>query len=156
MQKCITSYLTKVYQGDVNASEAKEISGLMRMTNNIERIGDSVENIALMIEDVIEDKIEFPDEAIVDINNISSQVSCFLDLIITSMQTAPNRFMEEAQNMEDNIDFMREEMRQAHIERLRKGQCGNAAGLKVSDMLSNFEKMGDYCYNIAQAIAGIK
>ncbi len=156
MQKCITSYLTKVYQGDVNESEAKEISSLMRMTNNIERIGDSVENIALMIEDVIEEKIEFPEYAIVDINNISTQVSCFLDLIITSMQSVPNRFMEEAQNMEDNIDFMREEMRQAHIEKLRKGMCGNAAGLKFSDMLSNFEKMGDYCYNIAQAIAGKK
>ncbi len=154
MQKCITSYLIKVYQGDVNPSEAKEISGLMRMTNNIERIGDSVENIALMIEDVIEDKIEFPEYAIVDINNISTQVACFLDLITTSMQAVPNRFMEEAQNMEDNIDFMREEMRQAHIERLREGKCGNAAGLKFSDMLSNFEKMGDYCYNIAEAIAG--
>jgi len=64
--------------------------------------------------------------------------------------------MKEAQIMEDNIDFMREEMRQAHIERLRKGDCNNAAGLMFSDILSNFEKMGDYCYNIAQAVAGIK
>jgi phosphate:Na+ symporter len=156
MQKLITSYLTKVYQGDVNESEAKEISGLMRMTNNIERIGDSVENIALMIEDVIEDKIEFSETAIADIKNISTQVFQFLDLVTKSIQSVPNNFMKEAQIMEDNIDFMREEMRQAHIERLRKGYCGNAAGLMFSDILSNFEKMGDYCYNIAQAVAGIK
>jgi phosphate:Na+ symporter len=156
MQKHITSYLTKVYQGDVNESEAKEISSLMRMTNNFERIGDSVENIALMIEDVIEDKIEFSETAIADIKTISTQVFQFLDLVTKSIQSVPNHSMKEAQIMEDNIDFMREEMRQAHIERLRKGDCGNAAGLMFSDILSNFEKMGDYCYNIAQAVAGIK
>jgi len=156
MQKHITSYLTKVYQGDVNGSEAKEISSLMRMTNNFERIGDSVENIALMIEDVIEDKIEFSETAIADVKNISAQVLQFLDLVTKSIQSVPNNFMKEAQIMEDNIDFMREEMRRAHIERLRKGNCNNAAGLMFSDILSNFEKMGDYCYNIAQAVAGIK
>ena len=46
MQREILAYLTRIYQSDVSESEAKEISSLMRMTNNIERIGDSVENIA--------------------------------------------------------------------------------------------------------------
>jgi len=64
--------------------------------------------------------------------------------------------MKQAQILEDNIDFMREEMRQDHIERLRSGTCTNEPGLMFSDMLSNFEKMGDYCYNIAQAVARIK
>jgi phosphate:Na+ symporter len=54
MQREIVAYLTRIYQSDVSESEAKEISSLMRMTNNIERIGDSVENIAQSIEDMIE------------------------------------------------------------------------------------------------------
>jgi phosphate:Na+ symporter len=47
-------------------------------------------------------------------------------------------------------------MRQEHIIRLKEGICGTESGLMFSDVLSNFEKMGDYCYNIAQAIAGVK
>jgi len=156
VQKEINTYLTKIYQGDVNQSEAKEISSLMRMTNNIERIGDSVENVALMVENIIESKMEFSQWAVADIKNISSQVVAFIKLVTEGMQHMNPLFMEKAQEIEDNIDFMREEMRQDHINRLGSNQCGTDAGLLFSDMLSNFEKMGDYCYNIAQAVAGIK
>lgn len=156
MQKEITRYLTKIYQSEVNQSEAREISSLMRMTNNIERIGDSVENIAEMIEKIIDDKIEFTSSAIEDIRRISKKVIEFMDYTTNSIQHEPPNFMKNAQIMEDDIDYMREEMRQAHIIRLRNGECTNAPGLLFSDMLSNFEKMGDYCYNIAQAVAGIK
>jgi len=47
-------------------------------------------------------------------------------------------------------------MRTHHIYRLKEGICSNEPGLIFSDILSNFEKIGDYCYNIAQGVAGIK
>jgi len=156
VQREITSYLTRIYQSDLNQSEAREISSMMRMTNNIERIGDSIENIALMIEDVIENKTGFSSQAIFDIKKISNQVADFIALVQEGIKSEPAQFMKQAQILEDNIDFMREEMRQDHIERLRSGTCTNEPGLMFSDMLSNFEKMGDYCYNIAQAVARIK
>jgi len=156
VQREINSYLIAIYQSDVNQSEAKEISGLMRITNNLERIGDSIENIALMIEKINENKITFSTWAIGDIKNISSQVMAFILLIADGMHGMPQGFMEKAQEIEDNIDFMREEMRQDHIERLGSSECDIDAGLLFSDILSNFEKMGDYCYNIAQSIAGVK
>ncbi|MBW2220211.1 MAG: Na/Pi cotransporter family protein [Deltaproteobacteria bacterium] len=156
VQREITSYLTRIYQSDLNQSEAREISSMMRMTNNIERVGDSIENIALMIEDIIENKTDFSSQAIFDIKKISNQVVDFIALVQEGIRLEPTQFMKQAQILEDNIDFMREEMRQNHIERLRSGTCANEPGLMFSDMLSNFEKMGDYCYNIAQAVARIK
>ena len=51
-QKVIIKYLTTIYQGDVNEPEAKEISEMMRITNNIERIGDSMENVSKIIENL--------------------------------------------------------------------------------------------------------
>lgn len=156
VQKEITAYLTRIYQGDVNEAEAREISSLIRMTNNVERIGDSVENIAIMAEDIIENDIDFSQNAMNDVKNLSNQVVAFLKLVIDGMHRSGPHFMQDAQTIEDNIDFMREEMRQSHIDRLRRGACTNAPGLMFSDILSNFEKMGDYCYNIAEGIAGIK
>jgi phosphate:Na+ symporter len=156
VQRLINAYLITIYQSDVNQSEAKEISGLMRITNNLERIGDSIENIAQMIETINEDKMEFSQWALSDIKNISSQVLAFILLVVEGMYEKPPGFMDRAQQIEDNIDFMREEMRQEHIERLGANECSMDAGLIFSDILSNFEKIGDYCYNIAQAIAGVK
>ena len=81
MQREITAYLSLIYQSDISESEAQEISSMMRMTNNIERVGDSVENIAQAIEGIIENKLEFSDYAKADLGEISDQVKAFIDLV---------------------------------------------------------------------------
>ena len=156
MQKEITSYLTRIFQSDVSESEAREISSLMRMTNNIERIGDSVENIAQLTEKIIEDKLEFTQFARADLKKISEKAVAFIDLVTLGIHQPVDNFMEQAEEMENMIDLMREEMRQGHISRLFNGQCNLDPGMVFIDLLSNFEKIGDYCYNIAQAVVGIK
>lgn len=156
MQHGIIIHLTQIFQGEVNPAEAKELSGMMRMTNNVERVGDSVENIALIFEDIIEDRISFSEKALSDIKTISQESVAFLILVKDAIQRKPDHFWRDAQIKENNIDIMREDMRDDHIHRLQKGICSDDAGLKFSDILSNFEKIGDYCYNIAQAVEGIK
>ncbi len=156
MQKEIIRYLTRIYQEDVSEAEAKELSSLIRVTNNIERVGDAVENLAEMTEDIIDKDIHFSKDALKDISVISGQAIAFLMLVSEGLQHEIANFMADAQTIEDNIDFMRDEMRHDHILRLKEGVCRNEPGLIFSDMLSNFEKIGDYCYNIAEGIAGIK
>ncbi len=156
MQKEIILYLTRIYQEDVSENEAKELSSMIRVTNNIERVGDAVENLAEMTEDIIDKDIHFSKDALKDIEVISNQSIAFLILVTKGMQNKKANFMADAQTIEDNIDFMRDEMRNDHIFRLKEGICRNEPGLIFSDILSNFEKIGDYCYNIAQGIAGIK
>ena len=156
MLREITSYLTRVYQSQVNESEAKEISSLMRMTNNVERIGDSVENLAQLMEGIIEKNLQFTETAKEDIGNISGKVIDFLNLVTHGMQHHDETFMKEADAIEDVIDSMREKMRDGHISRLRTGDCAIDPGLVYIGMLSHFEKIGDYCFNIAEAVAGLK
>jgi len=156
MQLEITSYLTRVYESDISESQAKEISSLMRMTNNIERIGDSVENIAQLAESIIENNLSFTSHAIADLKTISEQTIVFLDFVTRGIHHPVENFMKQADEMENSIDLMREEMRQGHVSRLRSGDCSIDPGLVFIDLLSNFEKIGDYCFNIAQAAVGIK
>jgi len=140
----------------LSQSEAKEISSLMRMTDNIERIGDSVENIAQLAEIIIEKNLPFTSFAQADLKTISEQTVAFLDLVTDGIQHPVENLMVKADEMENSIDRMREEMRHGHISRLRSGECGIDPGLVFIDLLMNFEKIGDYCFNIAQAAAGIK
>jgi phosphate:Na+ symporter len=156
MQKEITSYLTRIFQSDVSESEAREISSLMRMTNNIERIGDSVENIAQLTEKIIEEKLQFTQFAKADLKRISEKAIEFIDLVTLGIHQPIENFMEQAEEMENMIDLMREEMRQGHISRLCNGECILDPGMVFIDLLTNFEKIGDYCYNISQAVVGVK
>jgi phosphate:Na+ symporter len=156
MQREILAYLTRIYQSDVSESEAKEISSLMRMTNNIERIGDSVENIAQTTEDLIEGNFFFTDTAMKDLNTLEETVLAFMDLITSAMRQRPSNFMQQADKLENAIDAMREKFRDDHIQRLRSCECGIDQGLLYVNLLSNLEKIGDYLFNISEAVAGRK
>jgi phosphate:Na+ symporter len=156
MQRDIVAYLTRIYQSGVSESEAKELSSLMRMTNNIERIGDSVENIAQAIEDMIENNLTFTEQAMADMYKLVDKVAAFIDLISSAMRQRPANFMNQADSLENAIDAMREKYRDDHIQRLRSCECGIEQGLVYVNLLTNLEKIGDYCLNIAEAVAGKK
>ncbi|MGA6926529.1 MAG: Na/Pi cotransporter family protein, partial [Desulfosarcina sp.] len=149
MQREIVSYLTRIYQGGVSESEAKELSSLMRMTNNIERIGDSVENIAQAIEGMIESNLSFSEPAVEDLNQLVDKVAEFIDLIASAMRQKPSAFMNKADSLENAVDAMREKFRDEHIQRLRSCECNIDQGLVYVSLLTNLEKIGDYCFNIA-------
>ena len=153
--KVIIKYLTTIYQGDVNEPEAKEISELMRITNNIERIGDSMENVSKMLEKIYDNNLGFSDTAKQDLETISNEVNKFVSLILEELREKTPGFYQKALALEDTIDQMRENMRYQHIERLRKGDCSVDSGVFFISLVSSYEKMGDYCYNIATGVSRI-
>jgi phosphate:Na+ symporter len=151
-QKVIISYLTTIYQGEVNEPEAKEISEMMRITNNIERLGDSMENVSKILEKMYDNNIEFSDKAKQDLINISGKVLEYLGFIVSEMHEKSEGFYQRALASEDIIDQMREQMRYHHIDRLRAGECSVDAGVLFITLVSHYEKMGDYCFNIATGV----
>ena len=154
LQRQITEFLVKVSQGNITEAESMEIASLMRMVNNIERTGDATENLAELVEEMIENNLHLADQGKRDYQEIRTTVANFLELVIRGISERDRGIMEQAQTMEDDIDFMRERMRDDYLGRLRTGVCTIDPGLLFVDMLTNFEKIGDYAYNIAQAVAG--
>ena len=64
--------------------------------------------------------------------------------------------MNQAWEIEDNINIMEEKTKENHLIRLQGG-CAVDPGLIFVNILTAFEKkMGGYCYNISQAVAGLK
>lgn len=154
LQRLITEFLVKVSQGNITEAESREIASLMRMVNNIERVGDATENLAELVEEMIENNLNLADDGKRDYQEIRTTVANFVELVVRGIAERDRGIMEQAQTMEDDIDFMRERMRDDYLGRLRSGVCTIDPGLLFVDMLTNFEKIGDYCYNIAQAVAG--
>ncbi|MCP4720606.1 MAG: Na/Pi cotransporter family protein, partial [Desulfobacteraceae bacterium] len=154
-QKVIIKYLTTISQGEINKPEAKEISEMMRIVNNIERLGDSMENVSKILERIYDSNIGFSNTAKKDLMEISNQVDMFFNLVINEMSEKSEGFYQKALAHEDLIDQMRENMRYNHIERLRANDCSVDSGVLFIALVSNYEKMGDYCYNIATGVSRI-
>lgn len=156
LQREIIQFLVQVMQKPISKEESREVASLMRMANNLERAGDGVENIAELIEELLQHDLRLSEGGLHDYAVISEEVGRFLTLVVSAIRREDKEIMSHAQKLEDSIDRMREEMRGNYIMRLQSGACTVDPGLILVDMLTAFEKIGDFCYNVAQAVAGLK
>jgi phosphate:Na+ symporter len=143
-------------QENLIVEETQEIASLMRMSNNIERIGDEVEDIAEGIEKIIEDKFYFSERAMRDYATISSAVRDFLIFTIKAMTEEDKEILSDSVKSVSDINKMADEMRSKHYDRLVRGTCEIERGMIFVDLLNAFEKINSFSFNVSQAIAGVK
>jgi phosphate:Na+ symporter len=148
----VLSYLSRVFQDEITESISREVEVLMRTCYNLERIGNAVANIAQHFENVMEFDLPLSSQAWREVNIISSKVQELMELVEDSIMEPQAGFFEKARQLEQEIDAMRTEMRQNHIVRIREERCQVDAGIAFMDILTRFEKIGDWSYNIAKGL----
>lgn len=61
------------------------------------------------------------------------------------------KWLSKVAAMEQQMDDMTESYRNNHLERMRQGKCSEEACVLYSEMLTDFERIGDHLLNIAQS-----
>lgn len=150
----ITDFLVKVIRNTSSTQLSLEIEQTLNSVNNLERVGDHCQNLMKFMNRLQENDLCFTEHANKDINLISGKVHEMLTLINSNISKYGKNIMQEADQLENDIDDLRRDLRKAHIERLNAGLCDVNQGLIFIDMLNCFEKIGDHLHNIAQAISG--
>jgi phosphate:Na+ symporter len=156
LQREIISFLVRTSQGSLSPKDSQEINSIIHMADNIERIGDHAENLCNLVERKTRLKLPFTETATHDIREIYTANREFLEFVINGIQKRNRRIMPEADAYEEVVNRLEDTMREGHIQRLNNGVCEVDSGLVFIDMLTNFEKIGDHTFNIAEAVVGIK
>ena len=65
-------------------------------------------------------------------------------------------WLSDASALEQKIDDMTEQYRREHLQRMRVGLCTEEGCILYSELLTDFERIGDHMLNIAQAKAAIR
>lgn len=156
LQREIISFLAKTAQSPLPPADSREINSIIHMVNNIERIGDHAENFCDLVERKVGLKLPFTETAVENIREIYSVSREFLVLVVNGIRERTRDIKPEADAYEEKINLLEDTLRGGHIKRLNEGICGVDPGLVFIDMLTNFEKIGDHCFNIAEAVVGIK
>ena len=99
-----------------------------------------------------EKKISFSpavSDEITEMQKISNQALETLQTI-QSDGNDPELALKKIEDLEQKFDDMTEDYRKAQIDRMQTGKCSDEACILYSEMLTDFERIGDHILNIGQ------
>lgn len=143
------SYLVKLSSRELTMHDSNTLSLLLHCIGDYERISDHAVNIQEAAKEMYEKKISFSKKALSEIRVFSKALT---DIAAMAVDAFEHENMEEAKSiepMEEVIDDLNTELKQRHIERLRRGKCTIELGFILSDLLTDYERIADHCSNIA-------
>ena len=143
------SYLVKLSGQNVSERESAEISKLLKLIGDFERISDHSVNILESAEELRDKEISFTEEAGKDMASLTGAVSEILDLAISTFKSNNLEQAYKVEPLEQVIDKLILKLHDGHIKRLKSGECSIEAGFILNDLTTNFERVADHCSNIA-------
>ncbi|MFH2204933.1 MAG: Na/Pi cotransporter family protein [Elusimicrobiota bacterium] len=152
----INAFLANLTHGHLSTEANKEVLSLLSMINDLERIGDHGEKLAILMERQEDDSYKFDATALRDIQTMADKTQGILEatkILILNREKDP---LPKALEREQALDALRDKLRQKHLDRLVKQKCKPLPGVVFTDMLTSFEKMGDHAFNVVEACVGIK
>ncbi len=155
LNKEISQYISKILVHNNNKQNVAEIEQYFLITGNAERIGDHALNIAGYTEVIKNKSIEFSKGAKEEIAEMQQITELALKTALDKDKERIN-WLFEVEELEEQMDEMTNRYRERHLERMRKGECSEEACILYSELLTDFERIGDHILNIAQAFAKIK
>ena len=151
INKKIIKYITHWLSSPHNEAGLSNIEEILEITSNIERIGDHAMNLAEYEEDIYIDSLKLSKEDIIEICSMQSICDHALDYI-SKTPNYDEEFLIKVSAYEQNIDDMTKNYKTQHIERMKLGLCSEEACVIYSELLMNFERIGDHILNIGQAL----
>ena len=134
-----------------NEEVSAAVSSFFTISGNLERIGDHADNLAGYTRILSAKNISFSETAQKQIAEM--KVTCLEaldDLLKPGMGEV--EFLSAVAQMEQKIDDMTDDFRRAQIQRMRDGLCDQEACIIYSELLTDFERIGDHVLNIAEEL----
>ncbi len=146
------TYLTKVSRAQITDDDSLEISKLLKVIGDFERISDHSVNLLESVEELKEKKMVFSEAANKELKVLCSAIDETLDLTFASFADNNYSMAYNVEPLEEIVDNLKTTLRDRHIVRLKAGACTVEAGFIWSDILTNLERTSDHCSNIAMCV----
>ena len=150
LNKGISEYIVSLMASKMNMSDSRKINGYYAIISNLERIGDHAVNLAEYGDDMRKWEIDFSDTVKEELNEMKAQCIAALDNLKEVTSENVERILSQAVIIEQKTDDMRDKYFKKQMQRLKKGKCKPQSGIVFSEILTDFERMGDHALNIAQ------
>lgn len=146
------TYLVKLSSYQMSDADSASVSMMLKVIGDLERISDHSINILESAKELREKKMQFTEAARKELAVLCSAVSEIMTLSCTAFVNNDLELSKNIEPLEQVIDNLKEEMRNAHVLRLKDGACSIETGFIWLDLLTSLERAADHCSNIAICI----
>ena len=150
LNKGISEYIVSLMSSEKSTSDSIQINGYYVIISNLERIGDHAVNLAGYADDMKKWDQQFSENVLEELDEMKKQCMNALDNVKDVMPQNVDDVLSRAVVMEQKNDDMRDKYFKKQLQRLKKGKCKPQSGIVFSEVLTDFERMGDHTLNIAQ------
>ena len=150
------TYLLKLGAEPLSDAASEEVTELLKLIGDFERIGDHAVNIIESAEEMHDKQLEFSRSAKYELSVMSAAVGEVMDLAVKAFAENDAQAASCVEPLEQVVDDLKDELRTRHILRMKKGECSIEAGFVWSDLLTNLERVSDHCSNVALCVLDLK
>lgn len=154
MEDKVNNYLVKLTDCELTDQESKQVTHLLRVVSEFERVGDYSINLIECAEMLRDKEVSFSEKAMRELYAITDAVQEIIDMALTAFENNDVDLSRKIEPLEETIDTMEDTLKFRHIQRLKNGHCTIDAGVVFLEALTNLERISDHCSNIAVYIIG--
>ena len=151
-EDALGSYLVKLSGRDLSDRDSVQVTKLLHIIGDLERISDHAVNIVESAEEINDKKVSFSAQATNEMMVMRSAVNDILDITRKAFIENDVNLAAEVEPIEEVVDELRERIKLNHVIRLQKNECTIEHGFILSDIINNFERVSDHCSNIAGCV----
>ncbi|MDD2430985.1 MAG: Na/Pi cotransporter family protein [Firmicutes bacterium] len=153
IQKELISYLSAILsRASLTKQQSAKMAGLMNIVSDVERVADHCTNLARYSENVMEENVNFSDDARDGLLNFYNKVQSQFDRSVEALRKDDRVLAREVMQFENEIDTLETTLRRAHLKRINCGECSPFTGIVFVEVLRNLERIGDHSVNIVEPV----
>ena len=145
----LSAYIVKLERQDLSNDDNTTLSAILHNVGDLERISDHAKNISESALELHQKGINFSPDAEREVGIFMNAVREIVNLAVDSFVEKDVEMAASVEPLEEVIDEIHADVKNRHIERLRKGICTIELGFILSDLGTNLERVADHCSNLA-------
>lgn len=152
----LSQKISKILVLDQTPRDIDTLNRMYTILGNIERIGDHAMNLAEYAETIEQKGLNFSDFARKELLVMEESCAEGMAQLLKAAVGDPEFKLASVAEAEQRIDDITRKFRQNQIDRMRAGNCNVECSILYSEMLTDYERIGDHMLNIAEAYAAIE
>ncbi len=156
LERELASFLVSISSHDITEYDTNRITSMIKIINDIERVGDHSKNLAELAQEIVTNELTFSTDAK---EELTTMYNYTLNALNASYESYKDNDLQKANDtamFEENIDRLEELLRDKHIRRLSKQKCNAHSGAVFLDAISNLERIGDHAINISEYVINLE